>query len=378
MLFCLYRDLLMKKILLFMETYSLPLIGGILAALLWANLDYFSYSAFVHYKFFGGVDSHFIVNEVFLVLFFGLISIEIVHEFSPQGNLHPLDKALTNILAALGGVIFPIVLFGLLNFGLGEERFSAGWAIATATDVAVALLFARFVFPKGHPAFVFLLFLAVVDDFIGLGIIALFYPSPDQPLVPWFLLLVLLAMGMSYVLRRRGGSSFYPYMLPAVVSWVGMFGAGLHPALALVWIVPFMRDGKSHSLPLHKLEHFLTPIVTWGLFFFGLVNAGVVINNLSTLSLIIFLSLCLGKTLGIFGFTKVAYALRLTRGRKLCNRDLLLIGLVASVGLTVSLFIADIAYTDEALKDAAKMGALLSLLCGALAVGVAKIWKPKK
>ncbi len=367
----------MKKMFAFIEAYSLPLISGILAALCWANVNYPSYGEFLHYKIFLGLDIHFIVNEIFLVLFFGLISIEIVHEFSPQGNLHPLGKAVTNIFAALGGVILPIILFFAFNAVWGQDIYSAGWAIATATDVAVALLFAKFAFPNKHPALVFLLFLAVVDDFIGLGIIAIFYPSPEKSVQPIFLILVAVAMLFSYGLRRCRLSSFYPYVLPAVISWVGMFGAGLHPALALVWIVPFMKDGKSESLPLHKLEHFLKPIVNWGLFFFGLTNAGVVLGNISSLSLIIFLSLCLGKTFGIYGFAKLAYALPFARGKALYNRDLLLLGLVASVGLTVSLFIADIAFVDETLKDAAKMGALLSLLCGVLAVGTAKFLRKR-
>ena len=138
-----------------------------------------------------------------------------------------------------------------------------------------------------------------------------------------------------------------------------------------------MKDGKSASLPLHKLEVLLKPVVNWGLFFFGLTNAGVALSNISSLSLIVFLSLCLGKTLGIYGFAKLAYATPFARGKGLANRDLLLLGLVASVGLTVSLFIADIAFEEDSLKDAAKMGALLSLFCGAVAVGVAKYWKPK-
>lgn len=367
----------MKKFLLFMEEWSLPLVLGIVIALLWANIDYNSYSAFLHFSFFSEIDVHFVINEVFLVLFFGLISIEIVHEFSPQGNLHPLGQAVTNILAALGGVILPIVLFFALNFFVGSESYSSGWAIGTATDVAVALLFAKIVFPKKHPALVFLLFLAVVDDFIGLGIIALFYPNPDKVIQPIFLLFVGIAMLASLGLRRWKISFCWPYVFPILLSWWGMFATGLHPALAMVWVVPFMKDGSSHSLPLHKFENFLKPVVSWGLFFFGLTNAGVVLANISVLSLIIFLSLCLGKTLGIYGFTKLAYSFRLTKGKKLCDRDLLLLGLVASVGLTVSLFIADIAYDDEVLKDAAKMGALLSLFCGGVAVFLSRLWSSK-
>lgn len=90
--------------------------------------------------------------------------------------MHPLNKAFANILAAFGGVVCPILFFFGLNYIIGDADFSNGWAIGTATDIAVALLFAKFIFPKKHPAFSFLLFLAIIDDFIGLGIIAVFYP----------------------------------------------------------------------------------------------------------------------------------------------------------------------------------------------------------
>lgn len=369
----------MKKIWHLAEEYSLPLILGIIIALIWANINYPSYQNFLHYKIGGLCNVHFAVNDIFLVLFFGLISIEIVHDLAPNGAMHPLHKALANIMAAIGGIVCPIVFFFVLNMIVGQDVFANGWAIGTATDIAVALLFAKFIFPKKHPAFSFLLFLAIIDDFAGLGIIAIFYPNPDKPVQFEFLLLVLMAMLISYGIQKLKVKSYWWFLFPTFISWVGMFKTGLHPALALVWIVPFMRSSDEKQTPIDKLEHDLKPIVDFGLFFFGLTNAGVPFSSVSVLTLIIFLSLFAGKTLGIFSFVKLSAFLGWKMPKKISNAELLLIGMVAGVGLTVSLFVADIAYDDENIKAAAKMGALLSLFSGVFAFMIAhKILKNKK
>lgn len=367
----------MKKIWHWAEEYSLPLILGIITALVWANVNYVSYQNFLHYKIGGLFDVHFAVNDIFLVLFFGLISIEIVHDLAPNGAMHPLHKAVANIMAAVGGIVFPVAVFFVLNLLMGQETFSNGWAIGTATDIAVALLFAKFIFPKKHPAFSFLLFLAIIDDFVGLGIIAVFYPNPDKPVQLSFLFLVLVAMSFSYGIKRLKVKSYWWFLFPTFFSWFGMLKTGLHPALALVWIVPFMRSSNVSKAPIDKLEYDLKPVVDFGLFFFGLTNAGVPFSSISALTLIIFLSLFLGKTLGIFSCVKLSALWGWNIPKKISNVELLLIGMVAGIGLTVSLFVADIAYDDVLLKNAAKMGALLSLISGFVACLLAKIWLKK-
>lgn len=368
----------MKKIWHLAEEYSLPLILGIISALVWANVNYISYQNFLHYKLGGLFDVHFAVNDIFLVLFFGLISIEIVHDLAPNGAMHPLHKALANIMAAVGGIVFPIIVFFILNVLMGQAAFSNGWAIGTATDIAVALLFAKFIFPKKHAAFSFLLFLAIIDDFAGLGIIAIFYPNPDKPVQFEFLLLVVTAMLLSAAIQKLKVKSYWWFLFPTLISWVGMLKTGLHPALALVWIVPFMRSVDVAKAPIDKLEHDLKPIVDFGLFFFGLTNAGVPFSSVSVLTLIIFLSLFIGKTLGIFSFVKLSVLLGWKMPKKISNVELILIGMVAGVGLTVSLFVADIAYEEESIKAAAKMGALLSMVSGGLAVLLGRIILQKK
>ena len=114
-----------------------------------------------------------------------------------------------------------------------------GWGIPTATDIALAWLVARLVFGNGHAAVGFLLLLAVADDAIGLGIIAIFYPT--APPAPQWLGLVALGMLIAYGLNKKKVQSWYPYIFIAgTISWFGLFNAHLHPALALVPIVPFL------------------------------------------------------------------------------------------------------------------------------------------
>lgn len=160
------------------------------------------------------------------------------------------------------------------------------------------------VFGKGHPAVAFLLLLAVADDAVGLGIIAVFYGDPAMPAAPAYLGLVVLAMGMAYGLRRMGVQQWPVYILTAgPVAWCGLMLAHLHPALALAVIVPFLpapsRDtglyvaedevdqmGESaaaashtHHSPLHRFEHHLKAPVDFGLFFFAFCNAGLCLHR---------------------------------------------------------------------------------------------------
>lgn len=363
----------MKKFVQIAEEWSLPLICGIIIALLWANFNTISYHTFIYYNFFAEINFHFLVNDVFLVLFFGSVAIEITHEFSAGGALFPIKKAVANIMAACGGVIMPVLIFHLLNSIFGSPQYSSGWAIGTATDIAVALLFARLIFPQKHPALTFLLFLAIIDDFIGLGIIAVFYPDAANPFQPGFLLLILLAVLISLIFRKLKNQSYIIYLLPTFISWYGMHLSNLHASLAMIWIVPFIPQNE-----LRKLELRLKPIVTFGLFFFGLANAGATFSDTSVLTIIILSSLLIGKPIGIIAFIKIGALFNLKTDKRINAYDIVLVGLTAGIGLTVSLFISDIAYIDNMCQNAAKTGALLSIISGFGAILLAKtIFKHK-
>ena len=119
---------------------------------------------------------HFLINDLFMVVFFGVAAKEITEACLPGGALNPVSKAINPLLGTIGGVVGPVGVYFVLNAipGFGQEVWANGWGIPTATDIALAWLIARLVFGNGHPAIAFLLLLAVADDGIGLGIIAIF------------------------------------------------------------------------------------------------------------------------------------------------------------------------------------------------------------
>jgi NhaA family Na+:H+ antiporter len=385
--------------------------GGVAVAMVMANVDYETYSHLIEWTPFGDVrvfahplTFHFLVNDVFMVFFFGIAAKEITEACLPGGTLNPPRKAMNPLISTIGGVIGPVLVFmaglwGLYQLGVYNlddqpwSELSRGWGIPTATDIALAWLVARTVFGKGHPAVDFLLLLAVADDAIGLLIIAVFYGDPELPAEPVFLLAVLLGMAVAYGLRRANVDAWWPYvMIGGPLAWSGLVAAHLHPALALVFIVPFIpgphrdvalfvdRDevdlmGEKtaadlqivHS-PLHRFEHQMKLPVDLGLFFFAFANAGVPLADVGPLSWLILGSLVVGKTIGITLFGMAGVALGFPLPARMGMGELVMASFIAALGLTVALFVAGAAFTDPAVLGQAKMGALFSGFVGLLAV----------
>jgi NhaA family Na+:H+ antiporter len=371
-----------------LREFSVPLIAGIFIALLCANLSPEIYDRAMGATV-AGLNLKFVVNEIFMAVFFGIAAVEITDSLLPGGSLNPPGKAVAPLMATAGGVLGPVGVYFLLNAFFGSPELLRGWGITTATDIALAWLVARMLFGKGHPAISFLLLLAIADDAIGLGIIAVFYPDPAHPVYTPALLLVALGMLLAFVLRRIGARSYWPYLLiGGSISWLGLYGAHLHPALALVFIVPFMPHVRAkhqdtvfdvsddeHST-LSTFEHEWKIVVDFGLLFFGLVNAGVKFSGVAPVTWLILASLLLGKTLGVFALGLVANAIGFPLPAGMTRRDLLLVGMIAGIGLTVALFVAGAAFIDPALQGAAKMGALASILMAPLVFLVAALWRP--
>lgn len=374
-----------------LQELSIPLIAGVLVAVVWANLDAHGYHHWMHEGLLAGLSVHFVMNDLFMALFFGLAAKEITESCLPGGALNPPRKAVNPLLGTLGGVLGPIAVYLGYAHLVGAEAIFGGWGVPTATDIALAWLVARLVFGKSHPAVSFLLLLAVADDGLGLGIIAVFYPDPAHPVQPAFLGLVGLAMGLAFVLRKKGVKSFWPYLLvPGALSWAGLFLAHLHPALALVPVVPFMPNmghdeglfaeessGVAHHDTLNRFEHSFKLPVDLGLFGFGLANAGVELSSVGHGTVAVLLGLALGKTVGIFAFSMAGQALGFPLPKGMGPKSLLTVGVVAGLGLTVALFVAGVAFTDPALQGAAKMGALLSALVAPVAIALGRVLRVK-
>lgn len=356
---------------------------------------------------------HFIVNDLFMVLFFGIAAKEVSESFLPGGALSSLSKASMPAVATLGGVLGPVGMFFLLNAVFAPEpNITQAWAVPTATDIAYCWLFAQIIFGRSHPAVTFLLVLAVLDDLIGMLIIATFYTSEVH--VQW-LGLVALSIVLCEGMRRLGVKSFWPYaLIGGPLCWFGLHNTGVHAALALVPVIPFMPHGGRdaglfqgdeahddhghgddegghghHDDTMNAFEHFFKPIVDVGLFTFGLANAGVVLSGAAfggAPTWIIFMSLLIGKTFGIllFAFVGVKVGLSLPAPMKL--PQVIVLGCVAGIGFTVALFVTTVAlqsgsselleaYRQAGTGDMLKLGALLSFTAGPLAFGISKLIK---
>ena len=388
-----------KKIINILSEFSIPLISGIVLGLIIANTPYaeqyhnfITGAIFPNMNVFGHtVSLKFLVNDVFMVFFFGIATVEIVQAFKKGGSMYPLQKSINPLMGTVGGVLFPIIFFFCfcLLFQVGNSVYR-GWGITTATDIAIAWLFARICFGAKHPIISFLLLIAVLDDAIGLIIIAVAYPNPHHPLHVEWLSLVAFGMLFCYVLRKIGVQHFVWYIfIGGTLNAIGLLKTGVHPSLALVFIVPFLPTyakpiensvisrEEDHST-MAKFEHTVKPIVDIGLFGFGMVNTAVKFSSISTISIVIFLSLFAGKTIGIFGMCFIADKLGFLLPKNVDYKVLFLMSMIAGIGLTVAIFMSTVAYVDVDIQNSAKMGALMSLSIGFIVFGLSKFLKIKK
>mmetsp|Transcript_31236 Transcript_31236/g.89553 ORF Transcript_31236/g.89553 Transcript_31236/m.89553 type:complete len:1231 (-) Transcript_31236:33-3725(-) len=458
-----------------MQKYSIPLVLGVLIAIIWTNADEHSYhdmshSVWVEGDLFGDkvpLSLHFIVNDIFMCFFFGLAIKEVTEAVLPGGSLSPITRAVNPLMATVGGIVGPIIVYvifasifdaagsfdGMMcvqpaESGGDHRRLGAGgaaaggplepcttgmvlkgWGVPIATDISLAWMFALLIFGAGHPAINFLLLLAIVDDAIGMVIIAIFYGDPEKPVKPQWLLLVLLAMvcaGTLRVVLHKLNMQFWSLyvFLCGPIAWLGLYMAHVHPALALVFVIPFMpatathsagthpHDGdrahptiqkvgqianalpgtrpelrrnntiiqkaanmllKLESAPLHTFEHHLKLPVDLGMFFFGLANAGVKFGSVGGITGSVVIALLIGKTLGIAFFALLAMAMGFGLPAGINVGDLFSMAALGGVGLTVALFMANQAFIDPELQGQAKMGAVISILSALLSYCIRKL-----
>lgn len=343
------------------------------------------------------VSLQFLVNDVLMALFFAIAGKEVWEALLPGGPLHNPKQAANPLVATLGGMTGPAVLYvtGALIIGqLGD--LSNGWAIPTATDIAFSYLVAKIVFGPNHPAIPFLLLLAIADDALGLVIIAVFYPSGAIEF-QWMLLPVA-AVLIGYFLFQRvlRIHSFWPYLLIlGPISWLGFHWANLHPALGLLPIIPIMphahvdeglfnwKELDKHDT-LNEFEHWWKTPVELILGLFGLFNAGVAFAAVGSATWIVAVALIFGKPLGITIMSSLAIAVGFGLPKGMTYKDLLVVGFTAGIGFTVAIFVSSVAFPPGPLQDAAKIGALLSFGAAITAfiagkvMGVERVTSPPK
>ena len=388
--------------------YSAFLIAGTAIAFIWANVDLESYDSFVNATLFSAAEhveggdgeaaagSHGpssvkdFVNHILMCFFFALATKEIWESLLPGGHLSTPRKAAMPLVATAGGIFGPALLFYAGCVAFERPELVRGWAIPCATDIAFSYLIARYVFGIGHPAIPFLLLVAVADDAVGLIILATVYPDEGGS-VGIFLGCLAAAIGVGLLMSRLGVRSFWPYLLvPGVISWYGFHSGGVHPALALVPVIPTMPHAKRDIGLFHEkegdrkdtlsaFEHWWQNPVELILGAFGLVNAGVAVRSVGIATWLVLGGLLIGKPVGIMLFALLGRlcGLSLPRGMKI--RDVLVVGTAAGVGFTVALFVTGVAFKGMSdAEDAASMGALGSFAGMVLTLVVARALKVEK
>ncbi len=354
------------------------------------------------------------INDGLMVVFFFLIGLEIKRELV-LGELNNFKKASLPLFAAIGGMILPAVIFIVLNYG---KPGSQGWGIPVATDIAFALGILQLLgkrVPVGLK--VFLMAFAIIDDLGAIVIIALFYSSN---LVWSYIGIGLLIVASLIFLSNKGYYSKYFFFLMGVVVWILFLKSGIHATIAgvlLALTIPLKRKtntktfynkvkgeidlfladcdnngdytkiltknqlssleeieelAEKTSPPLQYLEHSLHGWVSYLIMpLFAFANAGVVFNfsqdaNMS-LSANIALSMIFGKAIGIFMFSYLSIKSKLSElPNNITYKMLGGISILGGLGFTMSLFINNLAFTDQAFIDSAKMG----ILIGSITTGV--------
>ncbi len=364
----------MRRIFDFAVEHSLALPLGAIVALLWANTFDESYETFA-------AALRFAVNDVGMVFFFALAAKEVIEATIPGGALHTWRRAALPVVAAMGGMIGPAAVYLAIVHAWNQPVLARGWAIPCATDIAFSYLVAKAIFRR-HPAIPFLLLLAIADDALGLVILALFYPMGELRLVAGSALLTA-ALIAAFALRRWRVRSFWPYVgAGGALSWAGLWLGGLHPALALVPIIPFLPHGRHDPglfvEPPPRAHDALSAFERWWkspvqivLLLFGLVNAGVPLKAYGLGTWAVLGAILAGKPIGIGLAVALAVAAGLHLPARIDWRDITVVGFAAAIGFTVALFFATAAFPVGPLLDQTKMGALASVGGAAVAVGAA-------
>ncbi|MGO2139478.1 MAG: Na+/H+ antiporter NhaA [Leucobacter sp.] len=322
-----------------------------------------------------------------LAVFFFIVGLELKRELV-SGELKRIQTAIVPIAAAIGGVAAPVIIYLLISNG--QRELQTGWAIPTATDIAFAVAVLALVGSHLPRALrLFLLTLAVVDDLFAIGIIAIFYTDRIS-VIP--LVVSLGIVGVYAVVAQRYRSQFvrnkwaaWVVLLPiGAVAWAFMHASGIHATIAgvlLGFAIPVLhRSGKlpNDSEPglAEVLEHRFKPLSALiAVPLFAFFSAGVAIGGFagleqaltSPVSLAIVFALLIGKPFGILAailfVTKIA---RVRLDPSLRWIDLAGVSLLAAIGFTVSLLIAELSFdADSAASDYAKIAILVASIIAA-------------
>ena len=397
------------------------LLAATLLALIWANSPFKdSYQALWEYKI-GFKSEHFElykplilwINDGLMAVFFFLIGLEIKREFL-IGELNTTKKLAFPLFGAVGGMLFPVLFFIILN---EDPETAHGWGVPMATDIAFSLAVLNTLGSRVPLSLkVFLTAFAIVDDIGAVLVIALFYSSSID------ITLISVALGLLaflYFIAHKGFYSHYITFMFGTVIWVLFLKAGIHPTVAgilmafavpirqkvdtpkfidnLSQIIKNIKNAKDTSMPilskeqiseidnldhwiedyqspLQLLEHKLHDIVAYAIIpFFALANAGVLIMDSNAhldSALIIHIALCLvlGNSIGITTIITTVKKLKIIEIPKDINTQHIVgVSFLAGIGFTMAIFIASLAFAKSPeFLGSAKIGVLLGSLVSAI------------
>ena len=314
------------------------------------------------------------INDALMAIFFFFVTLEIKREFL-QGELSNIKQALLPIIAAVGGMVVPALIYVFINLGDGETL--KGWAIPSATDIAFSLGVLSLLGKRVPLSLkVFLTALAIIDDLGAIVIIALFY-SGDLSIK--YLSLMLLAFIILLVINKFNVKKFLPYLIVGIFLWDFTHNSGIHATIAgvlLAMTIPHRKKDKDFSL-LIKVEHAISPYVAFGIMpIFAFANAGVSLEGLSFSSLLdkvplgIVLGLFVGKQLGVFVFSFISIKLKIAQMPSNTSwYNFYGVGVLTGIGFTMSLFVGNLAFAEsiqymDGVKIGVLTGSLLSTLFG--------------
>ena len=326
------------------------------------------------------------INDVLMAIFFFLVSLEIKREFI-QGELSNPKQASLPIIAAVGGMLVPALIYVAINFGNSETL--KGWAIPSATDIAFSLGVLSLLGKRVPISLkVFLTALAIIDDLGAIVIIAFFYSGKIQAM---YLILMLVSIIILIIFNRLNIRSFIPYLIVGIFLWDFTHSSGIHATIAgvlLALTIPH-KDKKNESSHknsmLIKLEHAISPYVAFGIMpIFAFANAGVSLEGLSIATLMnpvplgILCGLFFGKQFGVFIFSYVSIKLKFAEMPN--DSDWLKlygVGVLTGIGFTMSLFVGNLAFVEttqylSGVKIGVLLGSLASTLFGYILILLSK------
>jgi len=316
------------------------------------------------------------VNDVLMTLFFLVVGMEIKRELT-IGELASVKKSMLPILAALGGMVVPALIYAFVN---NNSPYHHGWGIPMATDIAFSLAVLSLLGKRVPVQLkIFLTALAIIDDLGAVLTIAIFYTAKIHF---WYLLGGAAAFGSVMLMNRFQIKNVFWYAIPGIILWYCLFNSGVHATIAGVLM--------AFAMPLNKLEtlehRLLDPVNFLIMPLFALANTAIILPSDITgaigseVSKGVMLGLFIGKPVGIFLFSFLAIKARVAAlPSRTSFRQLFGVGMLGGIGFTMSIFTTGLAFSEVSIQIVSKVAIIVaSLLSGIGGYVYLYVLKPAK